>query len=79
MGATSSHSQRQRAEGEYFVIPRANFFQMFIVRFPKKRYICRTNTETLQELKSEVTDSTFGSYFKPQSLRDKEYLLNLRK
>ena len=40
-----------------FVIPRANFFQMFIVRFQKKRYICSANTETLQEPKSEVTEN----------------------
>ena len=40
-----------------FVILLANFFQMFIVRFQKKRYICSDNTETLQEPKSEVTEN----------------------
>ena len=38
-GATSTHCQRQRAEGEYFVIPRANFFLMFYCPFRKKNAI----------------------------------------
>ena len=41
LGTTCTHSQRQRAEGEYFVIPRANFFLMFYCPFRKKRYNCR--------------------------------------
>ena len=40
-----------------FVIPRANFSLMFYCPFPKKRYICSANTETLQEPKSEVTEN----------------------
>ena len=36
---TCTHSQRQRAEGEYFVIPRANFFLMFYCPFRKKNAI----------------------------------------
>ena len=41
-GITCTHCQRQRAEGEYFVIPLANFFLMFYCPFrKKKRYICR--------------------------------------